>query len=306
MKSADFLVDGASSFAKKFGISDIVIGLTIVACGTSMPEFFTSIIAAFKGSSDIAIWNVLGSNIGNILLILGLSALVYPVIAKKDTVYKEIPYSLFLALLLFILSFDKLLWYGQENSLWIIDGILLLLTFATFLAYTFDLAKKHKVDIEDHTKLLSLPVSWIYMLWGIIGLWIGAYLLVSWATNIATYFWIPQTIIGLTIVAIGTSLPELFTSVVAAYKKKSDIAIGNVVGSNIFNISFILWATALIKPINVNIHFSSDFYVLFATTILFWWLLVFSKKMSIGRIGGGIFIIAYILYLAYLISTQVI
>lgn len=306
MKSADFLVEGSSALAKRFWISDIIIGLTIVAFGTSMPEFFTSIFAAFWGSSDIAIGNVLGSNIGNILLILWLSALVYPVIAQKYTQNIEIPYSLFLAWLLFFLSFDSIISPVSQNILSLVDGIILLVTFALFVWYTFYLAKTHTIEVPHDLKIMNIAKSSLFIFWWIAGLWLWAYLLVNGATNLALHFWVPQAFIGLTIVAIGTSLPELFTSVVAAYKKNSDIAIGNIVGSNIFNISFILWMTAFIKPISVDPSFQFDFIVLSLTTILFFMLLIISgKKRRIGRMGGIIFILGYLSYISYLIFTQV-
>ena len=249
-KGADFFVDGASSVAKRFKIPQIVIGLTIVAMGTSMPEAAVSIKAAISGNADISIGNVVGSNILNILLILGVSSVIFPLVIKKFTQRIDIPIVMGASLILLVPGFfGKIFFWG---------GIIMLLCFGGYLAYLFVTAKKN-ADGEEETQIKNMPVwkSIIFVVLGIIMIVLGSEFAVETATNLAKMAGWSDAFIGLTIVALGTSLPELFTSVTAAIKKNSDIAIGNVVGSNIFNILFILGVTSLIIPINLILqHFT--------------------------------------------------
>jgi len=234
IKGADLLVDGSASITKKLNISSIVIGLTIVAFGTSAPEFIVNIFASVQGNSEIAVGNILGSNIANILLILGISAIIYPITAKKNTVLKEIPLSLLAAVVLGLMANDMIIDGAGFSGITRIDGFILLSFFIIFLYYTFGITKSDEDIVEEEIKVFSYSKAIIFILLGLAGLVIGGKWIVDGAIKIAEILNISQSLIGLTIVAIGTSLPELATSAIAAYKKQSDIAIGNVVGSNIF------------------------------------------------------------------------
>lgn len=303
------MVDGASSFAKKVWISPLVIGLTIVAFGTSAPELFVNSFSALKGETGLAIWNVVGSNIVNILLILWISAAIYPLQAKKSTIFKEVPFALLWSVALLILIFDSIFSGSDKNILSFWDGIILLLFFLIFFVYTFWISKKSDVLIEEvdmSVKNLSKAKSILYIVSWIAFLAMWADFLVKSATNIAQSFGVSETFIWLTIVAIGTSLPELMTSAIASLKKNTDIAIWNVVGSNIFNIFLVLWITSLISPIEVDSAVIVDVFIMIGVTFLLIVFLFFIWKRWIIHRGEGIlFIIIYIIYTAYLISAQV-
>ena len=246
---SNWLVDGASSLARRFNISDLVIGLTIVAFGTSSPELVVNLVASFNGNTDIAIGNVVGSNIFNILLILGISAMITPVVVKSTTTWKEIPFSILAVFVMALMANDILLDGDPKSGISRIDGMVLLCFFLIFLAYTFALAKHKNHTPETNEKTISLRKSIVFIILGLLGLFFGGKFLVDGAIDIARIFGLSEQVIGLTVVAAGTSMPELFTSVIAAIKKNSDIAIGNVVGSNIFNIFLILGLSASIRPI---------------------------------------------------------
>ena len=302
IKGADLLVNGASAIAKKFKISDLVIGLTIVALGTSAPELFVNIFASLNGNADIAIGNILGSNICNILLILGISALIFPLKVTKGTVWKEIPMSLLAALLIGIMANDYLIDKVNFNVLTRTDGISLIAFFIIFLYYTFGIAKNEtdtgSVSVEKNFSLLK---SGGLILLGLIGLVIGGQWIVNGAIVIANLFGVSQSLIGLTIVAIGTSLPELATSAVAAYKKNADIAVGNIVGSNIFNVFWILGLSSMIKPLPFQPKNNIDIgMTIFATVLLFLWMFV-GKKRILQRWQGLTFILLYFGYIIFLI-----
>ncbi len=300
---ATALVDGASSIAKRFHIPDLVIGLTIVSIGTSTPELSISIISALKGNTDIAVGNVLGSNIANILLILGVSAIVYPIVVKKNTQYIEIPLGILAIALIGISGNDIFLDKSTLNVLSRIDGIVFLCFFLIFMYYTFQIVTNEDIP-KDHIEKQSLWKSILFILLGIAGLYFGGNYFVEGAVKIAHIFGLSDAIIGLTIVAIGTSLPELATSVVAAYKKNSDIAIGNVIGSNILNVFLILGITATIRPLPLNLTANIDISVaLLASLLLFLSTTLFSKR-KITRTYGIIFIFIYITYMGYLIIYQ--
>ena len=295
-KGADFFVDGASSVAKRFKIPQIVIGLTIVAMGTSMPEAAVSIKAAISGNADISIGNVVGSNILNILLILGVSSVIFPLVIKKFTQRIDIPIVIGASTLLLVLGFfGKIFFWG---------GIIMLLCFGGYLAYLFVTAKKN-ADGEEETKIKNMHVwkSIIFAILGIIMIVLGSEFAVETATNLAKMAGWSDAFIGLTIVALGTSLPELFTSVMAAIKKNPDIAVGNVVGSNIFNILFILGVTSLIIPINFAPSFLIDTVVSLGCAAL---LLVLSLRGGkLRRWGGAIMLVSYVGYFIYLYVTQI-
>lgn len=305
IKGADLLVDGASSIAKKLKIPAIVIGLTIVAFGTSMPELIVNIFASINGHTDIAIGNILGSNITNILLILGLSALIYPLATKKNTVWKEIPLSLLAALILGIMANDILIDNNTFFSgLTRIDGIVLIAFFIIFLYYTFGITKISGEATDTSIKEFGYLKSFLFIIFGLIGLTLGGKWIVDGAVKIADLFNVSQSLIGLTIVAIGTSLPELATSLIAAYKKQSDIAIGNVVGSNIFNIFWILGASSIIRPLPFNITSNADILMtIFASLILFLVMFV-GKKHTVEKWQGALMVLIYVGYIIFLIISR--
>ncbi|MBR2025473.1 MAG: calcium/sodium antiporter [Clostridia bacterium] len=294
-KGADFFVDGASSIAKRFKIPQLVIGLTIVAMGTSMPEAAVSIKAAISGNADISIGNVVGSNILNILIILGISSVIFPLVVKKSTLKIDIPIVIGATSVLFLLGLlSKVYWWG---------GLIMLFGFGGYLTYLFISAKKNKED--DQTPIKDMPIwkSIIFVILGIALIIFGSEFAVETATNLAKMAGWSDAFIGLTIVALGTSLPELFTSVMAAIKKNPDIAIGNVVGSNIFNILFILSITSLIIPVNFATSFLIDTAISLACAVL---LLVLSLKGGkLKRWGGIIMLVSYGGYFAYLYFTQI-
>jgi cation:H+ antiporter len=301
--SANALVIGASSIAKRFNIPDLVIGLTIVSIGTSTPELAISVISVLKGNTDIAVGGVLGSNISNILLILGLSAIVFPLVVQNNTQYKEIPLGILAVALIGICGNDIILDNGSSNVLSRIDGIVLLCFFIIFIYYTFQIATKKDVETEQIKKQVMWK-SVTFVILGIAGLFFGGNYFVEGAVIIARYFGMSDALIGLTIVAIGTSLPELATSIVAAYKKNPDIAVGNVVGSNILNVFLILGITATIKPLPLNPNANFDIAVALLASLLLFLSTFIIHKRKISRSEGVIFVIFYILYLAYLIINE--
>lgn len=293
MKGADWFVDGTAGIAGKFGIPQLVIGLTIVAMGTSAPEAAVSITAALDNDAGIAVGNVVGSNILNILIILGLTGLITNVAVQKSTIVAEIPYMLLITVVLMIMGI-----FG--NDVTFVEGIILWVLFIIYLAYLFVLAKKGNAQEEDVAtknksvwKLLLLAV-----VGGVIVVW-GATITVDSATFIAETIGLSERIIGLTIVALGTSLPELVTSVTAARKGNADIAIGNIVGSNIFNILFVIGTSALIIPIDFEPKFMIDSIVAIAAGVLLWISVCKSKKLT--RPWGIVMLVAYAAYLGYLL-----
>ncbi|OGH69298.1 MAG: sodium:proton exchanger [Candidatus Magasanikbacteria bacterium RIFCSPHIGHO2_01_FULL_47_8] len=297
IKGAGFLVDGASSLAKKLNISNLVIGLTIVAFGTSAPELFVNLFASFNGTTDIAIGNIVGSNIVNVLLILGIAAIIYPLKVGKGTVWKEIPMSLLAAILVLIMANDFLVDGVNFNSLTRSDGVVLIAFFIIFLYYTFGIAKNTSNDeTQSPPKVYSGLYSAGLITIGLVGLVIGGQWIVNSATTIAVSFGLSSAFIGLTIVAIGTSLPELATSAVAAYKKNSDIAVGNVVGSNIFNIFWILGLSSIIKPLPFKPELNFDLWVAVGASILLFIWMFLGKRHTLERWQGIVFILIYIGY----------
>lgn len=306
IKGANLLVDGASSLAKKLKISALVIGLTIVAFGTSMPELFVNIFASLKGSTEIAIGNILGSNIANILLILGVAALIYPLKVTKGTTWKEIPLSLLAALLIGVMANDYLFDKVNFNVLTRTDGLALIAFFIIFLFYTFSIAKNQNPDDKkNNIKIYKTTTSVIMIIAGLVGLALGGKWIVDGAVALARSLGISQSLIGLTIVAIGTSLPELATSAVAAYKKNIDIAVGNVVGSNIFNIFWVLGISSIIKPLPFSPKNSLDIgMVVFATILLFLWMFI-GKRRILEQWQGMVFLMIYAIYLTLLIVKEI-
>lgn len=304
IKGADLLVDGASSLAKKLNISALFVGLTIVAFGTSAPELVITIISVFKGSTDLALGNIIGSNIANILLIGGLAAMIYPISVQKGTAKKEIPLSIGALLILLFLANDFFINHTGDLMISRIDGLFLIACFFIFIYYTFGLAKSKQKDdqTEEKINLIAWPIAVIYLIIGIAGLIIGGRWVVNGAVEIARFLGFSQSLIGLTIIAIGTSLPELATSAVAAFKKNADLAIGNIIGSSIFNIFGILGIGALIKPIYFNNILNTDILIgLSATVLLFWFVLTGKKIRAVERWEGLGLFCGYLVYLAFLI-----
>ena len=299
--SANWLVTGASVIAKRFGINDLVIGLTIVAFGTSAPELTVNIFSAISGSTDIAIGNVLGSNISNIFLIVGVAAAIYPIAIHNNTKWKEIPFSLLSVIIIAFVANDVFIDKADENLISRIDGLILLSFLIIFLIYTFGMAKRNKVDESnvEHIKTMPLQKAVLFIIFGLIGLFFGGKYLIEGAVNIADFLGMSKKVIGLTIIAIGTSLPELATSIVAAVKKKPDIIIGNVIGSNIFNVFFILGTTAIIKPLPFDFSINFDVGVsMFASVLLFLTTITLGRKI-ISRSEGIIFLIIYVVFITY-------
>jgi len=308
IKWADVLVSWASSLATKFGISPLVIGLTIVAFGTSAPELFVNILSALRGQTELALWNVIGSNIANTWLVLWVAALVYPLQAKASTIYKEVPFSLIASFALLFLAFDSFFSGGWIDIITRGESLVFLLFFILFFSYTFGLAKTGAwvddwgEEVSEYTTQKSL----IFVALWLAGLTIGADLLVWSARNIAASFGVSESIIGLTIVAFGTSAPELVTSVVASLKKQSDIAIWNVVWSNIFNILLVLGLTWTVANLPVSGPLIVDIMVeLFAISLLIFFLFFIGKRGLITRVEWGIFVGLYFTYMWYLLYTQI-
>lgn len=299
---ANGLTDGSSSVAKRFGISDLVIGLTIVAFGTSAPELMVSLVSSIKGSAQLAIGNVVGSNIFNILMIVGLTAVVMPIKVQKNTITNEIPLVLLSSLALVACASDIVLDSGVGNVIGRGDGILLLLFFAIFMRYTFSIAKSSGEESGEQIKLMPIWKSLLFIVLGLAGLIFGGQLFVDGASGIARSLGVSESVIGLTLVAGGTSLPELATSVVAAVKKKPGIAIGNVIGSNLFNIFLVLGASATVSPLPLGNIGISDMLMLVVSSVLFWAAGWFFKDKTITRIEGAIMVALYVGYIWWLIS----
>lgn len=305
--SADWLINGASGLAKRLNISDLVIGLTIVAFGTSAPELVVNIVAATEGSSDIALTNILGSNIINTLIILGISATIFPVACKQSTYHIEIPLSALagLAVLLLGTNFFGLLHLGEShNGVSRIDGTILLAIFICFCSYTIyqGLHNRDKASTESYE---ATPIwkAILLIVFGLAGLVIGGELIVSNAVTIAKSWGISEAVIGVTIVALGTSLPELATSAMAAYKKNTDLAIGNVIGSNIFNVFFVLGISATIRPLPSYENLQVDAAMAAGSSLLLLLFITISRKRNINRFEGITMLTIYGIYLAWLLTT---
>lgn len=308
---ADKLVEGGSGIAKKYHIPEIVIGLTIVAFGTSAPELAINLVAAVKGNTDIVLGNVLGSNIFNVLLILGVSAIVAPLSVKKNTVRFEIPFSLLAAIMVLYVAADKI-FTGATDQIDFKDGILLLFCFALFLKYNFYLAKTNPDEVQVVARVIPVWKSIALIVFGLAGLVFGGRLIVNNAIVIAEFMGLSERVIALTIVSIGTSLPELATSLVAVRKKEVDIAIGNVVGSNIFNIFLVLGASAIAKNTLVPGESFVDIAINIAAGIFLMGFVFRGKEKNAGRWEGRtldmregiIFTLMYTIYIVYLLTGK--
>jgi cation:H+ antiporter len=303
IKGADWLVDGSSSVASRIGVSGLVIGLTVVAFGTSMPELVVNLLASVEGNTDIAIGNVIGSNIANILLILGVAALIYPLAVQRSTVWREIPFALLATVLIAIMAHDVYVDGALASALTRSDGLILLGFFVIFLYYIFGMAKEsaNTEVVGEEVSIHSWSRSILLILGGLIGLVVGGKWVVDGAVAFASMLGVSEALIGLTIVAVGTSLPELATSAVAAYKKNVDIAVGNVVGSNIFNIFWILGVSAVIHPLPLSPVLSQDILVAVLVTLVLFAALFVGRRHVLERWQGGVFVLTYVIYVIFLV-----
>jgi len=298
---ANWLVDGASSLAKKNKVSDLVIGLTIVAFGTSAPELVINSVASFDGLPDIVFGNIIGSNNFNLFVILGITGLIYPITVQSSTAWKEIPISLVAVILVLLLANNFFIQQNLEISR--IDGIILLLGFTLFIGYVFTQLKQEKGEEVAYKTQPNYKI-WGMIILGMAGLIIGGKLVVDNSISIATNLGISQKIIGLTIIAAGTSLPELVTSIVAATKKNSDIAIGNVIGSNIFNLLLILSISSFVKPIAYNLNFNQELFILLGGTIFLIIAMFTGKRKKLDRWEALILLSFYLIYTIYLVLQE--
>ncbi len=299
---ANWLVDGASALAKKYKVSDLVIGLTIVAFGTSAPELVVNSIASVKGYSDIVLGNIVGSNNFNLFIILGLSGLILPIKVQSSTAWKEIPISLFVSVLLLFLLNDFVFTGTSYSSR--LDGLIMLVLFFLFLYYVFNQMKNDPQTVTTENQKSTIKI-WGLITIGLGGLILGGQLVVVNSVEIANALGVSEKIIGLTIVAAGTSLPELVTSIVAATKKNSDIAIGNVIGSNIFNILLILSISSIIRPIEYNPKFNLDLLILIGGTVFLFTSMLTGQRKRLDRWEAGILFGFYIIYTGYLVMKEI-
>ena len=303
---ANYMVEGASALAKRFNISNLAIGLTVVAFGTSAPELVVNTFAAVQGHQDIVFGNVLGSNNFNLFIILGITGLITPLAVQSSTAWKEIPISLVAVIILYFLVNDELIFGSEASDLSRIDGIILLVFFGLFLFYVYNQLKSDPSETEE---LVSVPTlsnlkMTLFIVGGLGGLVYGGHLVVNNAIEIAESLGISQKIIGLTVVAAGTSLPELATSVVAALKKNADIAVGNIVGSNIFNIFLILGASSVLRPIGYDPNFNTDIYVLIGGTLFLIMAMFTGLRKKLDRWEAAVLLLFYLGYTTYLVMQE--
>jgi len=308
IKGADFLVNGASSLAKRYNVSDIAIGLTVVAMGTSAPELVVNIISGASGENDdIVFGNIIGSNIFNMFLILGIAAVIYPLTVQKNALWKEVPYSLLATVVLFVLVNDQLFFGAEENAMSFVDGIILLVMFVAFLAYVFQNMRRTGDlggDMDEIEMYGSLKTT-LMIVFGIAGLAIGGQIIVDNAIVVAEHFAISQKVIGLTILAAGTSLPELATTAVAAFHKKSDLAVGNIVGSNIFNLLLVLGATATLNaPISFDTDLNLDLYIVMIGTLMLFVFMFTLEKYKLDREEGALYLVGFVAYCVFLYMNR--
>ena len=301
IKSADWIVDSSSSLAKKLGVSSLIIGLTVVAFGTSLPELVVNVFAAFRGAAEVSFGNIIGSNIANIFLVLGVTAMIGTIRIKSATVWKQIPFALLAAFVLFLLT-NRAISSGEGFLLWN-DGLILLAIFVVFLYYVFQMAKRDKDGVIGHINE-EIDSNWkigIKLLLGLVGIYFSGKWIVDGAVFIATQFGLSEYLISDTIIAIGTSLPELVVCIVAALRKNLDLAVGNIVGSNIFNILWVFGVIPFIAPLEVPRFVGFDIGIMFLATLLLFIFMFIGKKHKLCRKDGMVFVLFYILYIAYLI-----
>lgn len=303
IKGADWLIEGASSLAKKFDIPEIVIGLTVVAFGTSAPELAVNIFSSIDHHSEMVLGNIIGSNIFNTLLILSIAALIYPLSVKKNTVWKEIPFSLAAVLIFFVLANDGFFFHSAANQISRLDGIILLFLFVCFISYTFFISKIKSDEVFD-VRIFSTTMTVILILLGIAGLFGGGRLVILEAEKIVRALGVSEKLIGLTILSAGTSLPELVTSAMAAWKKRCDMAVGNVVGSNIFNLLLVMGVSSLIEPVGYNTVLNIDTLV-FALAAVFLFITMFTgRRRRLDRWEAIILLLVYVAYMGYILVRR--
>ncbi len=306
IKGADLLVSGASSIAVKYNISQMIIGLTIVSFGTSLPELLVNVTASINGNPGLAIGNIFGSNIANILLILGISAMIRPLPITKNIYFSEIPFSLVATLLVGFLANAALFSDVRSLTLSRVDGIILLMFFVLFMGYIYVVFKSdhalYEQKQDEDKDQMTMKKSLIYVIIGLVALYFGGEWVVNGAIVIAEKYGLSETFIGLTVVAVGTSLPELFTSAVAAYKNNTDIAVGNVVGSNIFNLLWILGVSAVIRPLPFDVASNADIMMIIFASALLIFAVAVGKGARIVKWEGFLFVAVYVTYIVYLVN----
>ena len=300
---ADWLVDGASGLAKRLNVPDLVIGLTIVAFGTSAPELVVNLMAAIEGSSEIALTNILGSNIVNVLVILGVSAAIYPIASQRSSRRFDIPMSIAAGLAILFLGTECFGAWGSDWQLSRLDGVILLLIFGLFMYHSVKEAKRATNQSAESFKAMAVWKALLLIAVGIGFLVAGGELIVRSAVAMAAAWGVPESVVGVTIVAIGTSLPELATSAVAAFKHNSDLALGNVIGSNIFNVFFVLGISAVIRPLPAYPNLPIDAALAAGCCALVWLFVGTNRKHEIARWQGALLLLCYGVYLAWLLTT---
>lgn len=299
---SDWLVDGASGIARKYGISEFIIGMTIVGIGTSMPELVSSVISAIGGHGDMALGNVTGSNICNILLILGVTALISPIKYTRSNIRKDIPFAIGVSLFLIIMLYNSFGLFGEMGTPGIsrIDALYLLSIFAIFMIDSFKSAKQGGDEKEEVAKHMPMSKAIIFIAMGLAGLVFGGQIFVDHTVSIANRFHVSEAFISITLMAVGTSLPELATCVVAAIKGKNQLALGNVIGSNIFNIALIIGTSAAISPFEIQSISTIDMAMVVLSIVMLWLVAFTFNRRKLDRIEGAFFLLAYVGYIAYL------
>lgn len=299
---SDWLVEGASGVARKYGISEFVIGMTIVGIGTSMPELVSSLISAIQGHGDMALGNVTGSNICNILLILGVTALISPIKYTKSNIRKDIPFAILASLFLMLMLYNSFGLFGEMGTPGISrsDALYLLVIFGVFMIDSFKSAKNGNDEEEENVKPMPMVKALVFIVLGLAGLVFGGQVFVDHTVSIAEKFHVSEAFISITLMAVGTSLPELATCIVAAMKGQNQLALGNVIGSNIFNISLILGSSAVISPFEIQTISTVDMVVVIVAIVLLWLAAFTFKKKMLDRVEGAIFLLCYIGYIVYL------
>ncbi len=299
---SDWLVEGASGVARKYGISEFVIGMTIVGIGTSMPELVSSLISAIQGHGDMALGNVTGSNICNILLILGVTALISPIKYTKSNIRKDIPFAILASLFLMLMLYNSFGLFGEMGTPGISrsDALYLLVIFGIFMIDSFKSAKNGIDEEEENVKPMPMVKALVFIVLGLAGLVFGGQVFVDHTVSVAEKFHVSEAFISITLMAVGTSLPELATCIVAAMKGQNQLALGNVIGSNIFNISLILGSSAVISPFEIQTISTVDMVVVIVAVVLLWLAAFTFKKKMLDRVEGAIFLLCYIGYIVYL------
>ena len=302
IKGADFIIESASSIAKKFGVSNIIIGLTVVAFGTSLPELVVNLFAAFEGSSGIIFGNIIGSNISNVFLILGITAIITNIKVKTQTVWKEIPFALLSCFVLFALT--SKIFFGNSGYMRWNDGLVLISLLAMFIYYVYQstVLERKKMPLVEKPDVSCWKI-WVKLILGLVGIYFGGRWVVNGAVFMAQQFGLSEFLISATIIAVGTSLPELVVSIVAAFKKNIDLAVGNIIGSNILNILWIIGFTSLLRPIAIPEFIYIDIAIMFGSMLLLFLFMFIGKKKKyeLNRKDGIAFVLFYILYILYVI-----